>query len=63
MTPLFAQIDDWYIGFALLAAWICVGLMVLIVQRDRRRRRAERERRERGEDGQGISEDDRPPRP
>jgi hypothetical protein len=63
MPPLFAQIDDWYIGFALLAVWICVGLIFLIVQRDRRRRRAERERREGGEGEQGESETERhPPR-
>ena len=59
MTPIFAQIDDWYIGFALLAVWICVGLIVLIVQNERRRRRTERERRENGEDPQSESETDR----
>lgn len=33
------EIEFWWIGFALLAMWVCVGLILWIIQRDRRRRR------------------------
>lgn len=48
MFERFAEIEFWWIGFALLAMWVCVGLIVWIVQRDRRRRReAKRSARDR----------------